>query len=174
MTAVASHHQLQTTALDWSVQAMCTATDRVNKIQAANLDEAFAAIGEAVWWITVVDDNVRARYGKAYSRAAQATSPRPGDTMRGLRSARNRITHEVEIVSFIEAIGSRPDPSDGRISGWSWCSTPPPTRRTASDIAGHRAYEAALAGKNIVYTFGLATGFLRLALAVARDPNWLS
>ena len=41
------------------------------------------------------------------------------------------------------------------------------------DIGGHRAYEAALAGQNIVQTFGLATGFLRLALAVARDPSRL-
>ncbi len=55
---------------------MNAATDRVNRIHAIGLAEAFAGIREAVWWITVVDDNVRARDGKAYSRAARATLPR--------------------------------------------------------------------------------------------------
>jgi hypothetical protein len=174
MARVAPHHQPQTTALDWSVQAMMAAADRVNMIEAASLDEAFAAIGEAVWWITVVDDNIRARYGSAHSRAARGTAPNPSDTMQGLRSARNRITHEVEIVDFIEAIGARPDRGDGRISAWAWRSVPAPRSRAASAVAGHRSYESALAGKNIVHTFGAATGFLKLALTVARDPSWLS
>jgi hypothetical protein len=137
------------------------------------LDKAFAAIGEAVWWITVVDDNIRARYGRAHRRAMRATMPDPGETMRGLRSVRNRITHEVEIVDFIGAIGSRPDRGDGRISAWAWRSVPAPKSRAARDVAGHRAYESALAGRNIVHTFGLATGFLQLALTVAHNPNWL-
>jgi hypothetical protein len=53
-------------------------------------------------------------------------------------------------------------------------SVPPPRSDAARDIAGHRAYESALAGQNIVHTFGLATGFLRLAQKVAHDPGWLS
>lgn len=174
VTGAAIQHQSSSTALDWSVAAMDAATDRVNRIHAFGLEEAFAAIGEAVWWITVVDDNIRARYGKAYGRATRATSPSPTETMRGLRSARNRICHEVEVVDFIAPIGSRPDRGDGRISAWTWQSVPPPRSHAARDIAGHRAYESALAGQNIVYTFGLATGFLQLAQRVARDPSWLS
>lgn len=150
---------------------MNAATDRVNRIHAIGLAEAFAAIGEAVWWITVVDDNVKARHGKAYRRAERATTPNPTETMRGLRSARNRICHEVEVVDFIAPFGSRLDRGDGRISAWAWQSVPPP--RAARDLAGHRAYESALAGQNIVYTFGVATGFLDLAQRVARDPDWL-
>ncbi len=153
---------------------MHDAADRVNRIRASELSEAFAAIGEAVWWITLVDDNIRARHGKAYSRAARATAPNPTDTMRGLRSARNRICHEVEVVEFIVNIGSRSDRGDRRISAWAWQSVPPPRSRAARDIAGHTAYETALVGHNIVYTFGLATGFLNLALTAARDPRWLS
>ncbi len=79
------------------------------------------------------------------------------------------ICHEVEVVDFISNIGSRLDRGDGRISAWSWQPVPPPRRRASGDIAGHKAYESALAGQNIVYTFGLATGFLQLALRVARD-----
>ncbi len=150
---------------------MSAATDRVNRVQAPSLAEAFAAIGEALWWITVVDENVRTRYGKAYSRATRATSPNPTETMRGVRSARNRMCHEVEVVDFIAPIGSRPDRGDGRISAWAWQSVPPPRSRAARDIAGRRAYEAALVGQNIVHTFGLATGFLQLAQRAARDPT---
>lgn len=174
MTVAAIQHQSPSSALDWSVAAMNAATDRVNRIHAVGLPDAFAAIGEAVWWIAMVDDNIRARYGKAYHRTARATTPNPTETMRGLRSVRNRICHEVEVVDFIAPIGSRPDRGDGRISAWAWQSVPPPRSRAARDIAGHRAYESELAGQNIVYTFGLATGFLQLAPRVARDPNRLS
>jgi hypothetical protein len=73
----AAKHQSKSTALDWSVAAMHDATNNVNRIRAANPAEAFAAIAEAVWWVTLVDDNIRARHGKAYHRAARATSPSP-------------------------------------------------------------------------------------------------
>jgi hypothetical protein len=174
VTVEAIQYQASSAALDWSVAAMNAATERVNRINAVGLAEAFAAIGEAVWWITVVDDNVRDRHGKAYRRATRATTPNPTDTMRGLRSARNRICHEVEVVDFIVPVGSRPDRGDGRVSAWAWQSVPPPRSHASRDIAGHAAYESALAGQNIVYTFGLATGFLQLAQTVARDPSWLS
>lgn len=174
MTATATVRQLDSTALDWSVVAMHDATDSVNRIRAPELGEAFAAIGEAVWWITLVDDNIRARHGKAYRRAARATVPDPTQTMRGLRSVRNRICHEVEVVEFIVNIGSRPDRGDGRISAWAWQSVPPPLSRAPRDVAGHAAYETVLVSQNILYTFGLATGFLDLALRAARDPGWLS
>lgn len=156
-----------TAALDWSVAAMNAATNRVNMVNASGKPEAFAVIGEAVWWITVVDDNLRARYGKAYSQAEKGTTPRPGETMRGLRSARNRICHEVEVVDFIEAIGSRANRGDGRITAWAWRSVPPPRSRATRDIAGHNACEAVLAGQNIVQTFGLATGFLQGVILLA-------
>jgi hypothetical protein len=126
VTVDAIQHRASNTALDWSVAAMNAAADRVNRINAVGLAEAFAAIGEAVWWITVVDDNVRDRHGKAYRRATRATTPNPTDTMRGLRSARNRICHEVEVVDFIVPIGSRPDRGDGRVSAWAWQSVPRP------------------------------------------------
>lgn len=155
------------TALDWSVAAMLAATDRVNMIRATSEQEAFAAIGEAVWWITVVNDNLRARYGKPYRIAEKGTTPDPRDTMRGLRSVRNRITHEVEVVDFIEAIAIRADRGDGRITAWAWRSVPPPRSRATREIAGYQAYETALASQNIVHTFGVATGFLQVVLMTA-------
>jgi len=44
-------------ALDTSIQAMTSATTRVN--QTDDPQKAFIAIGESVWWITIVNDNLR-------------------------------------------------------------------------------------------------------------------
>src|SRR5260370_36412872 len=106
------------TALDWSMRAMHDATDRGNKIPASDLPRAFAAIGEAVWWITIVSDSLRRAHPAAYSRALELTTPSPADTMLGLRSVRNRIGHEVDLADFIHPIASRHEPGDGRNTAW--------------------------------------------------------
>ncbi len=161
------------TALDWSIQAMNDATDRVNKIAASDSPRAFAAIGEAVWWITIVDDSLRNNHRAAYDRAVELTTPSPAGTILGLRSVRNRVGHEVDLVDFIHPFASRPDQGDGRITAWAWNHVPPPTRGQRTDrqyqwaLKCHEAYETAVVeggqGGNIVYTFGLATGFLHVA-----------
>ncbi len=87
-------------ALDWSMLAMHEATDRVNKIPASDLSRAFAAIGEAVWWITIVSDTLRHADTAKYNYALELTTPNPTDTILGLRSVRNRIGHEVDLVDL--------------------------------------------------------------------------
>ena len=49
-------------ALLWSIEAMDDATERINRIPASNLAGAFAAIGESVWWATIVDDTLKLTY----------------------------------------------------------------------------------------------------------------
>jgi hypothetical protein len=143
-------------ALLWSIKAMNAATDRVNRIPADDLPAGFAAIGESVWWITIVDDTLRRHYRDAYDRAFSFTSPDPQDTLAGLRLVRNRVGHEVDLVAFVEPVASRRDPGDGRITAWAWRSVPPPRRRSDQY---HEAYERTLAGQNILQPFGLAMGF---------------
>jgi hypothetical protein len=169
-------------ALDWSMRAMRDAVTRVNKIAAADLPSGFAAIGEAVWWITIASDSLRRTYPDKYHRAIGLVIPNPSDTILGLRSVRNRIGHEVELVDFIEPIASRPDPGDGRITAWVWRHVPPPSGegltegQHKSELKYHRAYETAVVdggqGGNIVYTFGLVTGFLDLLYQHRLDPAW--
>jgi hypothetical protein len=48
VTVSPPRHPVLTTALHWSVEAMSAALDRVNMIEAASTDKAFAAISEAV------------------------------------------------------------------------------------------------------------------------------
>jgi hypothetical protein len=169
-------------ALGWSMQAMHDATDRVNKVPAHDPARAFAAIGEAVWWITIVSDSLRNANPAKYSRALGLTTPNPDDTLLGLRSVRNRIGHQVDLVDFIHPIASRPDRGDGRITAWVWRHVEPPSRENMTTgqykaaVRAHQAYEKAVVaggqGGNIVYTLGLVIGFLDLAYQHQADLDW--
>jgi hypothetical protein len=65
------------TALDWSLRAMNDATERINKIASSDRPRAFAAIGEAVWWITIVNDTLRDHHPAEYGQAVLLTFPDP-------------------------------------------------------------------------------------------------
>jgi len=152
-------------ALDWSVKAMNEAADRINKVAASDLPRAFAAIGEAVWWITIVNDTLRHTHRAAYEQAAVLTSPGPADTLNGLRSVRNRIGHKVDLVDFLQPVASRQWSADDRITAWAWRTVPPPeqdgrtNRQHQRDLELHQAYQRALANQNIWQPFTLAQGF---------------
>ena len=42
-------------ALQWSITAMRDATERLPRVRPWDRPRAFAVIGEAVWWVTIVD-----------------------------------------------------------------------------------------------------------------------
>jgi hypothetical protein len=151
---------------------MLEAADRVNMVGATDTPRAFAAIGEAVWWITVVDDSLQAKHRLVYDEALSNSVPSPAGTLLGLRSVRNRIGHEVELADFVYPIASRPDRGDGRITAWAWKHVPAPRKSRRNKrffepaLRAHEAYGSAVVdggqGGNVVYTFMLATGFLRV------------
>jgi hypothetical protein len=166
--------------LNWSLAAMNDATDRVNKIPATDLPRAFGAIGEAVWWITIVSDRLRKKYGEVYRQTLGPSASSTADQVLGLKSVRNRIGHAVDLVEFVSPIVSRPDRGDGRITAWTWQHVPPPARGDDMNdrvyqwaLKCHQAYELAVVeggqGGNIVYTFGLVTGSLDLAYQRMKD-----
>jgi hypothetical protein len=154
------------------MKALNDATDRVNKIAASDLPRAFAAIGEAVWWVTIVNGSLRRNHRAAYGQAATLTSPDPADTLNGLRSVRNRIGHKVDLVDYIQPVASREWSADGRITAWAWKPVAPPEQGDRAgaqhrrDVELHQAYERALAGQNIWQPLMLATGFFSQVLRV--------
>lgn len=158
-------------ALGWSVDAMNAAADRLNKVRAEDPVAAFAAIGETVWWVTLVNDTLKNRYTDAYRYAGDHVTPPVEDLIDGLRSVRHRLGHEVDLVEIVEPIASRPDLGDGRITAWTWKHLPPPSRTRARDREGYEAYERAVAGHNIVYSFTSALCFLRMAYETARQSG---
>jgi hypothetical protein len=156
-------------ALEWSITAMRDATGRLLRAQARDRSRAFTVIGEAVWWVTIVDGTLVRYHPDAYDDvlASRGRDDRiiVEGTLAGLRFVRNRAGQHVDHTDFI-----LPDaPGDGRVASWRWASMPEPAltslppRGQAWEAARYRDYEAFLAGRTVEETFGQAMAFLRQA-----------
>ncbi len=148
--------KLAPVAVDWSIEAMDDATLRVN--QTTDPRSAFATIGEAVWWITVVDKTFE---NTAEYRLAVPPGQHASNVLAGLRSVRNRIGHDVNIVDFAGLAAVRADPGDGRIAAWVWQPVPPPVTNRLREQQNYEAYSIALEGRTVVEAFSIASGALR-------------
>ncbi len=82
-------------ALVWSITAMSDTTQRLPRVRAADRPRAFAVIGEAVWWVTIVDATLVRHHPDAYDSVMTSQTPAQrqlvGGTLAGLRFVRNRI-----------------------------------------------------------------------------------
>src|ERR1700685_1869978 len=72
------HQGTETSALSWAIIAMRDTTERLGKVRASDRAQAFAVIGEAVWWVTIVDATLVRYYPDEYDNtlAAQPTRQR--------------------------------------------------------------------------------------------------
>jgi hypothetical protein len=164
-------------ALQWSVTAMSDTTERLARVRAANQPRAFAVIGEAVWWVTIVDATLVRHHPDEYDAVMAGHAPAERrlieGTLAGLRFVRNRMGQEVDHVDFIRPDPRRAGTSDVRITAWTWTSLPGlaldslPPRGQVWEMTRYRAYQAHLAGHTVGEVFGRATAFLRLAAAGA-------
>jgi hypothetical protein len=167
----------EVSALKWSISAMRDTTERLPRISAWNRPRAFAAIGEAVWWVTIVDATLVRHHPDTYDAvlAGQTLAERRliEETLTGLRFVRNRMGHEVDHVDFIHPQASRPGPDARRITVWTWKSLPVPAlvtlppRGQAWEMTRYEAYQTQLAGRTIGEIFGRAAAFLTLTTAKA-------
>ena len=166
---------VEVTALDWTVAAMCDVLEWLRGAGARDRSQAFAVIGEAVWWVTIVDATLVRYHVEAYEAvmAGRTAAERRliEGTFGGLRFVRNQMGYHLDQADFIEP---EPDPSDDpRIMAWSWRSVPEPAlsllppRGQAWEMARYEAYEAHLAGHTMEEVFGRAAAFLRLVSAQA-------
>jgi hypothetical protein len=164
-------------ALQWSITAMSDTTDRLPRVGAWDRPRAFAVIGEAVWWVTMVDATLVRHHPEVYDgvMAGQTAAGRRliEGTLAGMRFARNRMGGDLDHVDFVHPEASRPGPGDGGITAWTWKPVPEPVlssltpRGQAWEMTRYRAYQAHLAGQTIGETFGRAAEFLKLAAASA-------
>jgi hypothetical protein len=167
-------------ALQWSMVAMRDTTERLGRVRASDRAQAFAVIGEAVWWVTIVDATMFRYYPDEYEKALAGLPPRQRRvneaTFGGLRFVRNRMGYHADHADFIqprldEAAGGAP------ITEWTWRSLPPPAvaalppRGQEWELSRHRAYQDRLAGRPVGETFGLAADFLILVSRVAAEGN---
>ncbi len=162
-------------ALVWSITAMSDATDRLPRVRARERQRAFAIIGEAVWWITIVDATLVRHHPDAYDNVMTGQTPAQRQlvegTLTGLRFVRNRIGDEADLAQFIQPVQAGPGTGKGRITGWMWKPVPEPALPSLSprgqvwEMTRYQAYQVRLAGHTIGETFGRAAEFLKLAAA---------
>ncbi len=162
-------------ALQWSITAMNDSTDRLFRLIAWDGPRAVAAIGEAVWWVTIVDATLVRHHLDAYDGAMASQAPAARqlteETLAGLRFVRNRIGDEADLAEFIDLGETSPGLGRGHIMGWTWKPVPEPRRfphaprGRAWQLTRYEAYQARLAGHTIAETFTRAAAFLKLAAA---------
>jgi anti-sigma B factor antagonist len=165
----------EASALQWSVAAMTETIERLPTMRASDRTRAIAAIGEAVWQVTLVDATLVRHHPDTYDRSMAGQTPAQRrlieETLGGLRFVRNHIGQEASLAGFIRADG--PGAGRSRITNWSWQPVPEPVlaslapRRQTWELARYRAYQRCLAGHPIGPTFGRAAEFLNLAAANA-------
>ena len=156
---------VEASALTWSMAAMGEATARLPTVRVWDQERAFAAIGEAVWWITMVDATLVRHYLEAYDAVMAVRTPAErrliAETLAGLRFARNRTSRGAPLGEAIETgAGAR------RITQWTWRPIPEPAhawlppRAQTWELTRYRAYQARLARRTIGQAFGQVVPFL--------------
>jgi hypothetical protein len=168
-------------ALVWAITAMSDTTEQLPRMRAADWPRAFAVIGEAVWWVTIVDATLVRHHPPAYDRVMAGQPPGQRQltegTLAGLRFVRNQIGHGADLGGFIGPGAPGPGAGTGRITGWAWKPVPEPElaplppRGRAWEMTRYRAYQVHLAGHTIGESFGRAAKFLKLAAAGAASSK---
>lgn len=169
--------QTQASALEWAIIGMRDTTERLGRVRPADCSQAFAVIGEAVWWVTIVDATM-VRYHPHEYEAALAHLPlaerrRTEGTFGGLRFVRNRMGYHADHSEFIRPAGAGAPDSADPITGWTWR----PLEEPALDALGPRgqtwemkrysAYQRWLAERTMEETFQCSSALLALAANLA-------
>ena len=170
-------------ALGWAIIAMRDVTKRLGRVRASDHPQAFAVIGEAVWWVTIVDATLVRYHPEAYE---QTLAEMPGPqrrltegTFSGLRFVRNRMGYYADHSDFIRPKPSDEGHGDASIAEWTWKPLPVPEVETLPprgqewELSRYRDYQDRLADQTIGETFDRAAAFLTQAAsavgAVADD-----
>jgi hypothetical protein len=103
-------------ALSWAITAMRDTIERLGRARAGDPAQAFAVIGEAVWWVTIVDATLVRYYPDEYDAALSGLPARlrreAETTFGGLRFVRNRMGYYADQADFIQPCASEPGHSE--------------------------------------------------------------
>ena len=167
----------EASALLWSMTAMSEATARLPQAGIWDRIRAYAAVGEAVWWVTLVDATMVRHHAETYDAvlAGQSAARRQliEATLAGLRFVRNQAGGETGLAQFIQPTALGPGTGNGRITSWRWKPVPLPVlaslppRVQAWEMTRYQAYQAQLAEHTIGEIFRRAATFLTLTATYA-------
>ena len=166
-----------TSALSWAITAMRDTTERLGRVRASDRAQAFAVIGEAVWWVTIVDATLVRHYPDNYDAALEWLSPGERQatetTFAGLRFVRNRMGYHADHADFIQPCADKSG-GDAPITEWTWRSLPEPAVATLPprgqewELSRYHAYQDVLAGRSVGETFHRTVDFHDLVVRTAR------
>src|ERR1700722_15390689 len=91
-------------AIDWSVIAMTEAAGRLAVAGAWDLHRVAAAVGETVWWVTLVDATLVRYHPRDYEKALADKDVRrrqAEEAIEGLRYVRNQLGKSADPAGFI-------------------------------------------------------------------------
>ncbi|HEY1821536.1 MAG TPA: hypothetical protein VGG83_16555 [Trebonia sp.] len=165
-------------ALSWALTAMHDTTERLGKVRASDRAQAFAVIGEAVWWVTIVDATLFRYYAEEYDASLVGLSGQERQatetTFAGLRFVRNRMGYHADHADFIQPCADGSGGGDAPITEWTWRSLPVPAVATLPprgqewELSRYEAYQELLAGHSVGETFGRTADFHDLVVRTAR------
>lgn len=165
---IVAEHSLKPTALDLAVEAMNAAADRLARVGGDDPDGAYVATGECLWWFGVVRQQLWDRYQSVYNavldeHAKGFVDIRENARMRvfGLWHVRDRMAHEVDIITYVEPHDSITGDPRGYHTSWRWLHLPPPTKNDSFTDKKYEAYEAVLAGQDVHDTLVRALSLVR-------------
>ena len=166
----------QADTLEWSIAAMWQVTERLGDVPGCDPQDGFGIIGEAVWWVTMVDATLVRYRAEAYGELLDSLSASERqvieDAFGGLRFVRNRMAYE-DLSSFIQPVRLKAGSAPGAatVGSWTWVPVAEPVvpaltaRGQQWELSRYRSYQAQLAGQPVGQTFDRATAFLRRACA---------
>ena len=130
-------------ALGWTITAMRDTVDRLLRARASDRPHGFAAVSEAVWWVTLVDATLVRYHPEVYNAvlAGHGEDERCviEGTFGGLRFVRNWMGYHLDHSNFVEPQGSpgaRPDRGlDLAVTARTRARDPPGARAGVGDDA---------------------------------------
>jgi hypothetical protein len=177
----ASDLPAETGTLDWSITAMQETTDRLLRATGWHRPHAFAAISEAVWWVTMVDATLVRYHSDVYHGVLagyEAADRRVIEgTFGGLRFVRNRMGYYADHADFIRPSRDYSGPGAVPVAEWTWRPMPEPgldalpARGQEWEMTRYRAYQVELAGRRLGETFERAAAFLQCAADASLSRN---
>jgi hypothetical protein len=161
-------------ALDWSFAAMVETIDRLPRVKESEGARAITVIGEAVWWVTIVDATMVRYHPEAYDQVLAGAPDREviEHTLGGLRFVRNHMGHDIDLVDFVTAARRGGGPRE-QIAIWTWRRLPCPEvgtlppRAQEWELDRYQAYQHQLADRPVGEAFSRARSFLTRAAAAA-------
>jgi hypothetical protein len=139
--------------------ALAAMSAAAGRVQVAGDDAAaFAALGETLFWLTSLDDELRKHHRRQYKAGLALFTPAVG-LMQGLHHARDRILDGLAVKQVVA-----PMAEIAQLGSYRWSPIPAPG--SAKYRADWLAYQGALVNRDLFDALGPCIYFLQMAVSV--------